>query len=119
MVSIWYALQLVGIVLLAVIGGGTALAFIWYSIRHRIQADWRERCEQLENELADVKVKLKETTDERDRLQREVKQLKDDYIGLSQINNRQQGEIDRMKRQIEDLGNLRGEVGRLIAELKR
>lgn len=79
---------------------------------------YRLQVEQLKNDVARLTRDLDDSNKERDRLQVKLRELESDYTSLAQTNYKQQGEIDRLKRQVADMSDLRGQLLEALARLK-
>lgn len=128
--------EIVGYTFSALVFLGAASLILWYLIRGRYRRDvqdseterlrpyeeaatgYKLQVEQLKGDIERLTSDLRISNDDRTRLRIRVKELEADYLALAQTNQKQQGQIDQMKRQIEDLGDLKLQLLELMRELK-
>jgi chromosome segregation ATPase len=126
-----FGLCVAGVVILACIG-----CYVWIKasawirgVKHddedervrpyKLAADgYKLDVERLEREVSRLRSELKSTSDERDSLRGRVKELEELTLGQAATLLRQQGELDRLKRQVEDLGDLRSQLNDVLAQIK-
>lgn len=79
---------------------------------------WRARCQQLQDSVNEAERKLDLAEKARQKIIDEHELLKESYIITMQTNQRQQGEIDELRRKVTEIGNLKDLIVRTLAEMK-
>jgi predicted RNase H-like nuclease (RuvC/YqgF family) len=143
MQTLWTAVQIFGGIVGALILVGGAIGVIWFAATNRVRSEKRQKAadkltddearlrpykeaadgyrlqvEQLERDVSRLKKNLKQALDERDNLRARVRELEELTVNQAAALLRQQGELDRLKRQVEDLGDLRGQLNDVLAQIK-
>lgn len=134
--SLSQAAQIIGYIFVVIVAIGVASLVLWSVIRGRYRKEVHEtETERLRpyKEAADgYKLQVEQLErdkrwleEENERREKEIKQLRARQkelekllLELTETNSRQQGEIDKLKRQVEDIGNLKREFLDVLAEVK-
>ena len=141
--NFYTVLQIVGWVVGALVVVGIAIAVIYFSAQRKLRSENREKTtdallndekylrpykdategyrlqvELLERDVERLKSQLSEALKERDGLRNRVRELEELISNQTATLLRQQGEIDRLKRQVDDLGDLREQLANVLTEIK-